>query len=200
MDRQSASYQLRNLIPLLQKGMVMLPIGSLMIEHRLIERALQLIDKERANIRTPKAPDTDFIKEAVDFILEYADKVHHAKEEDILFASLARKSMSETHKKIMDELLNEHVLGREYLKNILEGREQYLAGDRSGTDKMLKAMDSLLVLYPQHIEKEDKHFFIPVMAYFSDAEKENIINELQQFDSDFMHNKYKQIIASLEIG
>jgi len=36
---------------------------------------------------------------------------------------------------------------------------------------------TLLDFYPRHIEKEDKHFFIPCMEYFSEAEKEAMLKE-----------------------
>ena len=81
----------------------MMPIAPLMIEHRLIERMIRLMDKEADRIRQGGRPDVDLINMVIDFIRTYADKLHHGKEEDILFKSLAKKSLSAEHKKIMDE-------------------------------------------------------------------------------------------------
>ncbi len=46
----------------------MLPVAPLMIEHRLIERMIKLMDGEAGRIRQSGLPNTDFIDVAVDFI------------------------------------------------------------------------------------------------------------------------------------
>ena len=77
----------------------MLPIAPLMIEHRLIERMIRLLDQENTRIREnigvlPEFAfvNAKFIDAAVDFIKTYADQVHHGKEEDILFTALLEKT------------------------------------------------------------------------------------------------------------
>ena len=69
----------------------MKPIGALMIEHRLIERMIELMRLERESMSKHAKADTHFIEHAVDFIRTYADKCHHGKEEDILFRQLMDK-------------------------------------------------------------------------------------------------------------
>ena len=82
----------------------MLPIGPLMIEHRLIERMISVISKELSSIETKREINEAFIGTAVDFIRTYADRCHHGKEEDILFRELGKKRLSNKHKQIMEEL------------------------------------------------------------------------------------------------
>ncbi len=74
----------------------MLPIAPLMIEHRLIERMIRLMDSEAGRIRQGGLPNTDFINAAIDFIKIYADKLHHGKEEDILFRDLAKRDCQQS--------------------------------------------------------------------------------------------------------
>ncbi len=69
--------------------------GRLMQEHRLIERMIELIRKSAEDIRSDKKIDPKFVDNAVDFIRTYADKMHHCKEEDILFRDLKNKDLSE---------------------------------------------------------------------------------------------------------
>ena len=82
----------------------MMPIGPLMIEHRLIERMVDLLKKEFHTISETQVIDTSFIEEAIDFFKVYADRCHHGKEEDILFRDLSKKDLSPEHKVMMDEL------------------------------------------------------------------------------------------------
>jgi hypothetical protein len=56
----------------------------------------------------------------------------------------------------------------------------------------------LVEFYPRHIEKEDKHFFIPCMDYFTEAEKEAMLKEEWEFDRSLIHEKYRNIVISAE--
>ena len=178
----------------------MLPIAPLMIEHRLIERMIKLMDAEVKRIKQNNFPDMDFINAAVDFIKTYADKLHHGKEEDILFRDLVKKRLSVEHKKIIDELIQEHAMGRGNVKKLIEAGSNYTQGAKPAVKEILENMEILVKFYPKHIEKEDKHFFIPVMEYFSEQEKEKMLNEFYEFDKRFIHAKYKNIVTGLEEG
>ena len=63
----------------------MKPIGPLMIEHRLIERMIGLLEGELQTMKTAAEANTGLIMAGVDFFRMYADRTHHGKEEDILF-------------------------------------------------------------------------------------------------------------------
>jgi hemerythrin-like domain-containing protein len=56
----------------------------------------------------------------------------------------------------------------------------------------------LVDFYPKHIEKEDRHFFIPVMSYFTEEEKEAMLNEEYEFDRQFIHERYKEVVKEAE--
>ena len=85
----------------------MLPIGPMMIEHRLIERMISLMGKELDRIKTSNKANPSVIDTIVDFMRTYADHCHHGKEENILFRELKKKDLSAEHKSIMDELIEE---------------------------------------------------------------------------------------------
>ena len=61
-------------------------------------------------------------------------------------------------------------------------------------------MDVLVQFYPKHIEKEDKHFFIPCMAYFTKQEQAAMLAECFEFDRQMIHEKYEQAVRQLEEG
>jgi len=52
----------------------------------------------------------------------------------------------------------------------------------------------LAEFYPENIEKEDKHFFMPIMKYFTDEESREM---LQEFDMAMIHWKYQHVIKAL---
>jgi hemerythrin-like domain-containing protein len=61
------------------------PSDRLVAEHRLIIRMLAVIDKAAALSESGKAVEPQIFLKAVDFIRNFADRFHHAKEEDIFF-------------------------------------------------------------------------------------------------------------------
>src|SRR4030042_1782258 len=97
----------------------------------------------------------------VDFVRMYADRTHHGKEEEILFRDLIKKDMTPELKKIMQELLDEHVWGRKTTAALVAAKEKYLSGDEKAFAQILDLARQLSDFYPRHIEKEDKHFFYP---------------------------------------
>jgi hemerythrin-like domain-containing protein len=87
-----------------------------MKEHRVIERIIPLLEKNLQKSRVYQKVDTEFLTIVIDFFKTYADKIHHGKEEDILFKSLRRNQISIEHKKTMNQLIAEH-------KNILSNHK-----------------------------------------------------------------------------
>ncbi len=176
----------------------MIPIGPLMREHRLIEHMIGLMRSEVSKIEAAGKPDPVFIETAVDFFRTYADRCHHGKEEDILFAQLRGKSLSPDHEKIMSELLEEHRIGRETVRDLLDANDRCKSGSASALDKIRELLSFLIDFYPAHIIKEDKSFFYPCMAYFTKPELDAMLDRFWEFDRKLIHEKYAHAIAELE--
>jgi len=175
-----------------------MPVGPLMKEHRLIERMIRIMNANVENIKKENKVNPLFIDTAVDFIRTYADRCHHGKEEDILFRDLAKKNISAEHKRIMDELIKEHVMGRNNVKKLVEAKEKYIQGNKDALKDIISNMEILIKFYPKHIEKEDKHFFIPCMDYFTEQERDAMLNEMWEFDRDMIHEKYTKVVENHE--
>lgn len=176
----------------------MLPVEILINEHRLIERFVKLVKKEMEKIVETQKVEPNFIVVAVDFFRTYADRYHHGKEEGILFKGLSQKKLSDTDQKIMLELTMEHAYARRTVRNLESSKEAYLAGKADALKGILQLLKALVELYPMHIEKEDKHFFLPSMTYFTKLEQEEMLNKFMDFNRDFTDKKYQQIVTTLE--
>jgi len=176
----------------------MMPIGPLMIEHRLIERMIDVMQEELNIFEKGKKLDPEFLEMAVDFIRTYADRCHHGKEEDILFRELGGKKLRDEHRHTMEELIEEHRWGRKMTARLVEANKRYIEGDRDAMSIVTDCLRSLIEFYPKHIEKEDKHFFIPCMDYFTEAEQQAILGEEWEFDKNLIHEKYKNMVIAVE--
>jgi hemerythrin-like domain-containing protein len=169
-----------------------------MIEHRLIERMIALIAASLDEIESTGKVDPVFVDTAVDFIRTYADRTHHGKEEDILFRDLDKRSMSNEDRKMMDELIEEHVFGRKTTKALVEANARYRQGDESALTDIAERLRTLTEFYPSHIEKEDKSFFPASRKYFTEREDQEMLAEFNEFDRKMIHEKYESVVEGLE--
>jgi hemerythrin-like domain-containing protein len=172
--------------------------GPLMIEHRLIERMLSVIKGVLVKIESKHKVDPVFVDIAVDFIRVYADRTHHGKEEDILFRELKKKALTSKDSQIMNELIEEHVFGRQTTKAIVEANTRYRNGDETALADITAHLKTLTEFYPKHIEKEDKFFFPSSRTYFSDEEDQAMLEEFWEFDRNMIHEKYKSLVEGFE--
>ena len=172
--------------------------GPLMIEHRLIERMINQIQNVLKKIDANNEVDPLFIDTAVDFIRTYADRTHHGKEEDILFRDLSKRPLSAEDQRVMKELIEEHVFGRQTTKALVEANTRYRNGDTSALADITNKLQTLAEFYPKHIEKEDKVFFPASRAYFTDEEDQAMLAEFWEFDRKMIHEKYKSVVEGLE--
>ncbi len=175
----------------------MKPRGPLMIEHRLIEKMLNITNKELDIIKKEQKVNPVFIDTIVDFIRTYADRTHHGKEEDILFKKLENKELGSSDKKMMQELVNEHKTARKTVKELAEANNKYLSGDAGSIEVITEKLSFLINFYPVHITKEDKVFFPNTEKYFTEKELDDMLNDFWEFDKKMIHEKYNKLYESL---
>jgi len=175
----------------------MKPIGPLMIEHRLIERMVKLLEDELREMKSTAEVDTNLLAAGTDFFRMYADRTHHGKEEGILFRELSVKPLSDEDRRMMEDLTDEHVLMREVVARLSAANERYIRGADVRTE-IMHEIDRLVTFYPLHIRKEDRQFFLPAMGYLSQAEQEAMLDEFQEFDRTMIHEKYKALVEENE--
>ncbi len=163
-----------------------------MIEHRVIEKMIALIERAVPIIERAGTIDGVLVDTLADFIRTYADRCHHGKEEEIFFRALERKRLVEEHRQIMNELIEEHKWGRTKVSQLLKAKNEFLGGTQVALLEIVACLKEIAAFYPKHIEKEDKHFFLPCMDYFSESEKDRMLEEEMDFDKGFIHKIYKE--------
>ena len=123
-------------------------------EHRLILRMIALVEKNADLAEAGEFSDWDFfLKGALPFIRLYADRFHHAKEEDVLFKALVANGMPEQNSPIA-AMLMEHDHGRAFVRGI-EGAAQRLLAGENARDELAENARGYCALLRDHIEKED---------------------------------------------
>ncbi|HAZ09906.1 MAG: hypothetical protein A2047_02630 [Omnitrophica bacterium GWA2_41_15] len=119
------------------------PIKKLVDEHALIKKWLVLIPAVINDLNIETEDGRKLIYDGVYFIRSYADKFHHAKEEDILFKYF------DENLDIIKSMHEDHETGRGHVKAIIEALE------RKDKKALIEHLNGYKELLMGHIKKED---------------------------------------------
>jgi hemerythrin-like domain-containing protein len=167
------------------------PIYKLVVEHKLIKRLLALIPELCSRVEKDLEGNRELIKKSVDFIRQFADKFHHAKEEDILFA------YAKGNTDILNVMYEDHKKGRYYVKAVLLGLE---TGDASYVSFSLKHYRELLT---EHIKKEDEILYPWIEKGMTAEQIKELEEKFNKTDESFgldFYDKWEDFIISIERG
>lgn len=120
------------------------PMKMLVDEHRVILRFVALVPALIATLDVESEEGRRRLLDAVDFIRSYADRFHHAKEEEILFARF------DAGLEILQAMHEDHRRGRGCVQGMLDALER---GDAEGVADALAGYAEVLT---EHIRKEDE--------------------------------------------
>jgi hemerythrin-like domain-containing protein len=98
----------------------------------------------------------------------------------------------------MDELIKDHIFGRNTTKALVEANMRYRRGNETALGEVTAHLKTLVEFYPKHIMKEDDVFFPASRTYFSDIEDQAMLNEFWEFDKKMIHEKYKAVVKEFE--
>lgn len=134
---------------------------------------LKLIDVMES-IAKRQTPDIDHVREIVYIIKNFADGLHHAKEENIFFPMLATKGFS-TQQGPVAVMLMEHTEGRNYVRGISDNISKYANGDNSALNEIFRNMKGYAELLRNHISKENNILFKMADNVLSEADQSNLL-------------------------
>jgi len=172
-----------------QKKKFSLPMKKLGDEHVLIKRWIALIPAVVANLDLATDEGRQMIVDGIDMIRSYADRYHHAKEEDILFKYFDENS------EILQVMYEDHTTGRRHVKAMLEALERK---DQATLGQHLLAYRDLLT---QHIKKEDEILFPWMDRNLSNSQVDELVSKFDEVDQQlgYATEKYEAFIQKLEI-
>src|SRR5512138_1281725 len=169
-------------------------------EHQLILRMLALLERNARLTEEGSFRDYQFYLDGVDFIRNYADRFHHAKEEDILFEALVANGMPRQNSPVA-AMLMEHDLGRGYVKTFADAAARAQAGE-TGLERVI-AENALAyaALLRDHIAKEDDILYPLAERVIPEEARDTITSGYARAESGVdaeFSAKYERIVAGYE--
>ena len=172
-------------------------VDRLVKEHDLIERGLDLLGKSVVLIESSQTVPDDFPKWAPGFFSQFADKCHHAKEEDLFFPLLKERGIPEEGGPI-GVMLHEHVMGRDCVGRMREATE----ADELDRAMFAAAAKEFVPLLRQHIFKENNVLFKMAENVLSEADDDAMDDRFteveQERDLAGLHERFEAEIARWE--
>jgi hemerythrin-like domain-containing protein len=164
------------------------PIKKLVNEHLIIKRMVALIPQFIKSLDVESLEGRKIIYESIEFIRNYADKYHHAKEEKILFKYF------DEDLDILNVMHEDHESARGYVQAILDGLK------KKNGEVVAKHLLAYRELLDEHIKKEDEILYPWMDRNLSVTQVGELYSEFNKVDEEFGDEpkKYEEFVKRLE--
>jgi hemerythrin-like domain-containing protein len=159
-------------------------------EHRLILRAvyvLQAMADQASDMKMPEAAD---VEDLLQFFRRFADDHHQGKEEAVLFPAL-RTGNAEVTKGPLGQMLFEH----EQERSLVEGLEDALRTRKH--EDFAYYGNRMAKILSNHIYKEDNILFDLVERVITREVDERLLKEMTNFDLSLRPGTYTELTHKL---
>lgn len=152
--------------------------------HNLENDHVYILKLTEVMLKMAERPDPDpvYIDEVVDIIRNFADGLHHAKEENMLFPLMAEKGLPAENGPV-GVMLAEHVQGRNFVAQMAAGSRELKEGRQDAADIIKSALQGYAVLLQNHIAKENNILFRMADNLMNAQEEEKLYQNFMKVDS-----------------
>ena len=179
----------------------MKPTDILVAEHDVIERMLKVLNEAADRLEKGETVEAELFIKAADFIQNFADRCHHAKEEDILVKLMQKRGIP-TEGGPIAVMLSEHEQGRMYRQGLAQAAEALNNGDTSAAASAIENARNFATLLSQHIAKENNILYPMANQVFSEEDQRQLHREFERVEKEVIgagvHEKYHHMVEELE--
>ena len=156
----------------------MKPSETLSHEHELITQMLDCLSQAARKLERDERPPRAFFEKAIELSNAFTHKVHHFKEEHVMFGLLAQKKHGEIDSRI-ESLRQQHDRGRSLMADIGQSLDGYAKGGEIQTSTILESVTAYASLIRRHIHQEDRVFLPLAEQTLSDEEQQYLEKQFE---------------------
>jgi len=176
------------------------PTQELRNEHRIILKVLDAAEREiDAIARTGKVRE-DFVLKLLDFVRNFADACHHAKEEKRLFVKMSERGMP-LNAGPLAVMLHEHEEGRRLVKAAADALPSALLGDKRALQALKDGLAGYVDLLRAHIGKEDNILYPMADKMLTAEDQKTLAEAFERVETvetgTGVHEKYHKLADEL---
>ncbi len=174
---------------------------QLKAEHKAIKLMLRILDKMCERLQSANEVNPEHFERVLEFLKVFADKCHHAKEEELLFPALENVGVPREEGPI-GVMLAEHNKAREHVRGIGEGFAQYKAGDEGAAAKIVENVKAYIRILDAHIDKEDNVLYPVADARLPKSIQDELITKFDQVENERIgpgkHEEFHRMLENLK--
>lgn len=148
-------------------------------DHVNILRLIDVMEK----MLLVKSKNTEHFEKTVSLIKSYADGLHHAKEENLLFPLMVKRGFSSEQGPIA-VMLHDHAEGRDYVKGMTDAIADYKKGNEAALAKIYENMQGYIILLRNHIAKENNVLFRMADNALSENDQQELLKEFTKVENE----------------
>lgn len=173
------------------------PIQELTHEHDIVKYALQILGKVCDRVETGDKPNSEHITKLFEFLTEFVDNCHHAKEEELLFPAMEQAAGARV-KPMIAQMLAEHQTGRAQIAGMKQAFAQYQAGRTEALSDFVQNARGYINLLHSHIQKEDTILYVTADQVLSPQQQQDLSEGFETIETERTgpgkHEEYHQLI------
>ena len=175
---------------------------QLVAEHELIERAMAVLKSCLEDLDAVSKKPLRMLR-ALDFLLEFGDKIHNRKEEDFLFPAMNQRGVP-IDGGPLGVMLQEHTMERELVAWMMaEAKGLVKASEEDRQEYRQKGLEYLKIR-AEHIWKENDILYPMARQVISDEDATGLLSAFQVLDQetygDDAHGHFRTMAEECEAG
>ncbi len=178
----------------------MLATEILNAEHRVIEQAVNCLEKLLQQSRTQGKLDGHAARDLIAFFRNFVEHCHHAKEENLLLPAMDVKGIPLVGGPT-EIIFCEHETMRTHVRGMHESVAAAAKGDSTALKQFVRHGCAYIDLLREHIEKEDHCLFEVANQAFARVDQEALLEAFEYFEPDKVtvgtHEKYCRLAQDL---
>lgn len=159
----------------------MRPTATLIAEHELIKQGLVVLSAIDRKMKRREVVLPRDIAGLLRFFRQYADELHHHKEERLLFTALEKAHVRQFDN-MVGALITQHFLAREFLASMKQDLADYRLGKRGSGNRFGLQARAYITLMTIHICDEDHVLFPLVDRHVSPHTSRNLTRRFRASD------------------
>ncbi|HEY5538967.1 MAG TPA: hemerythrin domain-containing protein [Thermoplasmata archaeon] len=179
---------------------MMEPSEILREEHVVIEHLLAALDGIAEHLDRGEAAPREDLDAALEVVVNFADKCHHAKEEKVLFPALMKHSADEGGL-LVRRLHGDHEAARKLVRGLRDAIPSVAAHDPKMTKEFARLARVYTSLLREHIAAETDRLLPLMDRTIPGEEKEALAREFDRVEREEMgtgvHERYGHLVHRL---
>lgn len=168
-------------------------------EHEGVKVMLGILEKVCKQLEKTGTLNKEHFERILGFLKIFVDRCHHGKEEELLFPALEAAGVPKDGP--IRVMLQEHELGRKYIRAMSDSFAGFTIGDKSASQNIVQNAQDYITLLRDHIEKENNILFAMGDRLLSKKTQDELFEGFEKIEEERIgiskHEEFHHLLEKL---